>query len=512
MQRAVHRFIRLLRLHGVRIGVSEGVDAMAALALPGMLHDRESMHAGLRAALVKDRRDLSTFDRIFEEFFALRPVLDRRDEHAHAHDDLADLGELAQYTLSDHPGDTPRQGHEHGKPADIRQYFRPEDLAQQYNLHQEANKLDMASTTGEVVLSTDRRSVAAEAARVQLSTSALHNAGVPGRLVPGTALELDVALTVAQEMTLLGWLAESELLDELDAEHPDLRALRQALAPLLDGLPDRLRTHLQTLLADGTAHIEQREVPAAHAERIDEATRLAMEESLRRILRRLRGAPRSRRRVAARGRVDGQRTMRGNMRYDGVPFRPVTVAKAEDRPSLVVLVDASLSVRATARFTLHLVHSLQSLASSVRSFVFVDRMVEVTEIFADHRLDEALTLIMAGLPAGGLIDVDAESDYGSSWHDFLQHYGSALTRRTTLVVLGDGRGNSHDPGLRKFEDMTRRCRSTVWLTPEPAYSWRLGRCDLPSYAQFCDAVHVVRGLDSLAQFSTLVGDRVGKVS
>ena len=60
------------------------------------------------------------------------------------------------------------------------------------------------------------------------------------------------------------------------------------------------------------------------------------------------------------------------MRYDGIPFRPVTVSKVEDRPRLLVLCDVSLSVRAAARFTLHLVHSLQSVASQVRTFVFVD--------------------------------------------------------------------------------------------------------------------------------------------
>lgn len=502
MQRAVHRFIRLLRLHGVRIGVSEGIDAMAALALPGMMAERSAMRAGLRAALVKDRRDLAVFEEVFDAFFGLRPVLEESPEHTHAHDDLADLGRLEQFTLSDQPGDTPQQGHEHGRPHDIREYFRPEDLAQRYNRHQEANKLDLTAVTSDVVLSTDRRSRPGEAARVQLSTTSLHNAGVPGKLAPSAALDLEADLTVAQEMALLGWLAESDLLDVLDDEPADLKALRDALAPLLAGLPERLRAHLQALLAAGTPDIEHREVPAARAERIDETSRLAMEDSLRRILHRLRGAPRARRRVAARGRVDGRRTMRSNMRYDGIPFRPVTVAKSEDRPSLVVLVDASLSVRATARFTLHLVQRLQSLASSVRSFVFVDGTKEVTDIFADHRLDEALTLIMAGLPAGGLIDVDAESDYGTSWHDFMHSYGSALTRRTTLVVMGDGRGNGHDPGLRKFEEMTRRCRSTVWLTPEPSYSWGLGRCDLPSYAEFCDAVHVVRGLQSLEEFST----------
>jgi len=238
-------------------------------------------------------------------------------------------------------------------------------------------------------------------------------------------------------------------------------------------------------------------VQAGRAETIDEDERADLEESLRRLLRSLHGAPRARRKVAARGTVDGARTMRTNMRYDGIPFRPVTVRKVEDRPKLLVLADVSLSVRATARFTLHLVHSLQSLASQVRTFAFVDTSVEITDLFAEHRIEDALSLVLSGLPAGGLIDVDADSDYGTTFATFLEQNGSALSRRSTLVVLGDGRGNGKDPRLPVFEELTRRVRETVWLTPEPRYSWGLGRCDLPLYAEHCDRVQVVRSLKGL---------------
>lgn len=356
----------------------------------------------------------------------------------------------------------------------------------------------MASLTNEIILSNDAKSSSAQAARVQISTSRLHNPGAPGSLVSRPGLELDVELDVAQEMALLEWIADNlpEDLDDPDGELPSLDALRQVLAPLLAGLPERLREHLEKLVRIG-AEVEGREVQAARAETIHEEERAELEESLRRLLRSLHGAPRARRTVAARGRVDGARTMRANMRFDGVPFRPVTVRKVEDRPRLVVLCDVSLSVRATARFTLHLVHSLQSIAAQVRTFVFVDEALEITDLFAEHRIEEALSLVMSGLPAGGLIDVDADSDYGAAFSSFLEQHGSALNRRTTLVVLGDGRGNGKDPRLPAFEELTRRVRETVWLTPEPRYSWGLGRCDLPLYAEHCDRVQVVRGVKGL---------------
>jgi uncharacterized protein with von Willebrand factor type A (vWA) domain len=505
MEAALHRFVRLLRLHGVRVSVAETLDAMHAAAQPGVLAEREVLRAALAVCVVKDRRDLPVFDRVFDRFFGLKPVVVEDDDHAHshAHDDLSDEGELTQFTLSEEPGDTPQQGHSHGKPRDLREYFRREDMAQQYNLHQEANKLDMAAMSDEIVLSADTEGDAGEAARVQISTSRVHNPGTPGDLVRTPGLRLDTELTVAEEMALLDWLADTvpdDPSDDADTAER-LQALRDALLPFLQGLPERLREHLERLMAL-EREVESPEVEPGQAQSVDEAERAHLEEGLRRLLRSLHGAPRPRRKARARGMVDGRRTMRTNMRYDGVPFRPVTVSKVEDRPHLMVLCDVSLSVRMTAKFTLHLVHSLQSVASRARTFAFVKDLVETTDLFAEHRIEDALSLVMSGLPAGGVLDVDADSDYGSALGQFLEQFGSAVTRRTTLLVLGDGRGNGTDPRVDVFEELTRRARSTIWLTPEPRFSWGLGGCDLPAYAEHCDRVQVVRDLHGLERVST----------
>ena len=499
MEESVHRFVRLLRRSGVRVGVSEAVDAMRALTAPGIAADRELTRSALRVSLIKDRRDEGVFDRVFDLFFRLRPVLDEETAGpGHAHDDLSDEGSLDRFSLSEDPGDTPQEGHSHGKPADIRKYFDDEDLAARYNLHQEANRIDMASLTDEIVLSSETSADAA-AARVQLTTSRLHNPGRPGDLAGQAGMRVDAELSVAQETALLSWLAGSED----DAEDDDgwlppdeLAALRARLAGLLDGLPEALRRHLEALMS-GDLEIESPGARPGHVDTIGERERADLEEAVRRLLRSLHGAPRSRRTIAARGTVDGARTMRANMGYDGVPFRPVTVARVADRPRLLLLVDVSLSVRTAARFTLQLVHGLQSMAAKVRSFAFVADLAEITDLFNEHHMEEALGLVMAGLPAGGVLDVDADSDYGAAFGTFIEEHGAAINRRTTVIVLGDGRGNGKDPNFGAIAEISRRARELVWLTPEPRYSWRLGSCDLPAYAAYCDRVHVVRDLGGL---------------
>ena len=157
MERSLHRFVRLLRLRGVRVSVTEALDAMHAAATHGALADRETLRCVLRVALVKDRRDEELFDELFDRYFRLEPVAAAEQQgHNHAHDDLADTGTAESFTISPEASQTPQQGHSHGKPADIRDFFRQQDLATAYNLHQEANKIDLASMTDEIVLSKER--------------------------------------------------------------------------------------------------------------------------------------------------------------------------------------------------------------------------------------------------------------------------------------------------------------------------------------------------------------------
>ncbi|MEE4595828.1 VWA domain-containing protein [Streptomyces sp. DSM 41524] len=498
METGVHRFVRVLRLFGLRVSVSEALDAMRAASQPGVLGGRETMREALRMTLVKDRRDDELFDELFAAFFSLRPVTDTSDGHGHGHghehDALEDTGDLESYTVSDEPSETPQQGHSHGKPEDLRDLFDQQDLAQRYNLHQEANKLDLASMTDEIVLSEDGGTGAAGAPSVQLETERLHGAGIPGQLAAAAGRPIDTALTVAQRDALLGWLAHgSDGLDE-----PGHSAVRQPSTGVLDNLPELLKRHLRRLAELRSVAVESAQIAErARAETVDEDERAQLEEALRRIGRSLRGALTSRRRETPHGHVHAGRTMRRNMRYDGIPFRPVTVTRAEDRPRLVILTDVSLSVRATARFTLHLAHGLQSLFGQVRSFAFVDEPTEITELFTEHPLERALGLVFDGLPAGGLLDVDANSDYGRTFELLLAEHAPALGRRTTLLVLGDGRGNGTPPGLSAFEEITRRVRETIWLTPEPRFSWGLGACDLPRYAEYCDRVQIVADLAGL---------------
>src|SRR2546427_7863735 len=68
MDERILEFIGDLRRAELRISPSEALDALAASAEVG-LTDRETFKATLAATLVKESRDLATFDRIFNLYF-----------------------------------------------------------------------------------------------------------------------------------------------------------------------------------------------------------------------------------------------------------------------------------------------------------------------------------------------------------------------------------------------------------------------------------------------------------
>ncbi len=513
MEASIHRFVRLMRIRQIRVSTSEVVDAMRCAREPGILADRETLRAGLRVSLVKDMRDEATFDEIFDAFFSLVKFGDEDTGHGHGHghEDLEDTGTLDDFTLSEEPAETPQQGHDHGKPVDIRDYFDPDDLAEQYNLHQEANKIDLAAMTDEIVFSKDGATdQTGTSEKVQLETDHLSGAGLPGEIAQEAGTKVDADLSVAQQDALLGWLSGVEDGIGQEGDQDDANALRRRLAGVFANLPEALKRHLEKLMAIEDRLVDGGEVDPDRVPEVDRAAeheRLQLEDSLRRLAKTLRGALTHRRRVSPRGRIDGGRTMRSNMRFDGVPFSPVTVARTEDKPRLVILADVSLSVRATARFTLHLVHGLQDMFGQVRSFAFVADLVEVTDLFADHPVEKALGMIFGG----DTLDVDANSDYGTSFGTFLDDHGSAVNRRSTVIVLGDGRGNGNDANMEAFAEISRRARETIWLTPEPRYSWGLGACDLPRYAEHCDRIRVVRDLTGLSEVShDMAAEMIGR--
>jgi len=200
------------------------------------------------------------------------------------------------------------------------------------------------------------------------------------------------------------------------------------------------------------------------------------------------------------GPVDIKRTVQKSFRTGNIPFNIIRKRRKIDKHELVVLCDISGSVWEVARFFLKLVQEMQHQFSRSRSYLFVDRINEVTDLFDDRPFDEIIDQLKddPGLNFFGL------SDFGRAFYQFYTDEFKSLSRNTILVILGDARANWFDPIEWTLDEMHRRTHMVIWLNPEPKQYWDTDDSVMSKYSPYCDYVMECRNLEQLKQVGELI--------
>jgi uncharacterized protein with von Willebrand factor type A (vWA) domain len=182
--------------------------------------------------------------------------------------------------------------------------------------------------------------------------------------------------------------------------------------------------------------------------------------------------------------VDVRRTMRASLETGGVPLRLKYKAKRPRRPEIYVLCDVSTSVTSASVFFLSVLHALHDSFRKLRSFVFIERISEVTDVF-EHERDFAVVAQRIS-SEGGVADVSGYTDYGRVWLEFLAEISDELDPRSTVIVLGDARTNGRPPHAEVFAQVSERAGRLFWLNPEPKLYWNYGDSVMAAYERYCD--------------------------
>lgn len=450
MDEHILQFVQALRAAGVRVSPPEAAEALVA-AGSVELDDRHVFRSALRGTLVKKSIDLDVFEQLFELYFSPYgseglPPIDDPD---------ADLPDL---------------------PAEALEALGAE-LAQLLARLMEMSDLELAL-------------MVREAGREPLAgLGSLLQRGMAGRTILealGAGSGADAALDrLAEALRAAG-------MDEAAA-----RAWRERMRRQLDRLRAAVRGHVDSEFARIDAQ-RRRDRLRSDLGRAPLGTFSPRESAelarlVERLGRKIDSLPELRRRPRRRGALDMQRTWRANLQSGGVPFRIRWEKPPQHKPQVAALCDISNSMQSTVRFMLHFLHRLQDRFSRVRTFVFVSGTVEVTGEFAEA--DAATAIDRAMQPKD--IAWYASTNYGRSLESFAAEYPDAVTPRTILLILGDGRGNYTPPRAEVLGDLRRRARRVVWFNPESRLSWGLGDSAMPAYAPHCTQVAEVRNLVQL---------------
>jgi uncharacterized protein with von Willebrand factor type A (vWA) domain len=465
MQKKILEFANILRKSGIRVSTAEAIDAFTALDELS-IRDRGIFQDALRTTMVKRGEEVPTFDQLFDLFWSgfydnLREAFDEATGGLEAFGmDLEELLRRLAEALKNLEG-------EFGDLSDLAQALLTADLSMIEQLIREAAE--------------------------QAGVDRIENFLQVGFFSRRTLDQMDLDGAGDQLRDLAAQLAQAGLSPE------DIEALRNLIEKLMEAARRSVRSFTErelqkqnhdymekfrreTLLEKSFYHLTEEEIRK-------------MREVVERLAQRIKNILSIRRRRLKRGKLDLHQTLRRNMSHGGIPFELVFKQRKKDRPKLVILCDVSSSVANVSRFMLQFVYSLQEAFTKIRSFVFVAELGEVTQIFQEGDINQAIEKALDG---GDTINVYTRSNFGYAFHYFWQNYLNAIDNKTTVLILGDARNNYNDPRAWCLRDIHNKAKNVVWLNPESPSAWGFGDSVMDKYLAYTDFSEECRNLRQLS--------------
>lgn len=196
------------------------------------------------------------------------------------------------------------------------------------------------------------------------------------------------------------------------------------------------------------------------------------------------------------GVLDIKKTLKDANKFQGVPVNIHYKNKPLRKGKIVTLCDISGSVWSAARFMLNILFSLQDCFSRVKSYVFVSEVCDVTNIFDNNEINDAIDKIMSEAD----IEYDVPTDYGATFSEFKTNHMHELNSKTTLIIIGDARSNYMNPHAEILEEMRAKCKRIIWLNPEPLNTWDTGDSEMYTYKAHVNEVRPCQNLNQLFDF------------
>jgi uncharacterized protein with von Willebrand factor type A (vWA) domain len=445
----LRQFLQATRSAGLRVSAAEGIDAARAVRVVGY-DDRTILKDTLSLVLAKTPDEKALFDECFDLYFKRQGF---EPDDASASDDEA-----------------PPQGQAGGQG--------------------EGMGSGGGGSFGEMLLNDDRVALATAVEQ------AAREAGLENiRFFTQRNL---YARRVLDRMGLRG----------VERDMANLRraatAVTNAQADLLEERIERLRDQVRDLVDRNLLLFARGETEKFREELLKSARLTSLERRdldrmrvlVRAIARKLASRYAKPRRRKLRGQLDVRRTIRRNMAWDGIPFVTVWKQKRIEKPRVMVLCDVSGSVAAMAQFLLMFLYALHEALADISGFAFASSLIEVSDILESEPIETAIAKIMQTIGYGS-------SNYGNSLADFEDGWGRYVTNKTTLIILGDARGNRTDPRIDIFQAIAARAKRVIWLNPEYRTAWGTGDSDMLRYRPFC---HVATVCNTLRHLERVVTD------
>lgn len=434
------QFVRALRNANVRVSPAETLDAYSVLNRVG-INDRNFLKDALALTLAKTISEKLTFDDTFERFFG-------------------------QLGFQDPPKQSMLQSFETSLDGNAALKLVSPSLAEDIE--------DLLNGNSDR-LATKLQRAAAEAGIEDI-----------GSLREKRSFELRIATAMGLPKL------DTYLKEDPDARSvPMLSFIRQYLYRQVKDFVDRQ----YGIHVDPTAKRAILESALkSHLNRMPPEYYSEVRKVVERLARQFIKAHKRRAKKAQRGLLEYKKTIRQNMAYDGNVYELRWRRIRKEPATVFVICDVSNSVSSIARFLLLFLYELVDILPQVRAFAFSSQLGEVTSVFRNKASDSAIEEVLFDWGKGN-------TDYGRAFFDFRQLCAGDLNKRSTVIVLGDGRTNFYEPGTSDLALVAKRVKQLYWLNPEVRSQWTEGDSEMRRYAPHCREVFLCNQLIHIERFA-----------
>jgi uncharacterized protein with von Willebrand factor type A (vWA) domain len=477
-------FVKALRTAEIKVSPAETLDAMECLDLVG-IKDRKFLKDSLALVLSKTPEEKEAFSDCFDHFFAFENFkkIGQDGEYTNADDqgDDADFDPNSDQASGEgsQPGSGDGQGGGSGGESE-----EESDISGPLD-----TSLDPESPLGGLLLSGSRTELVVSMAEA------------------GRAAEVNKIVVFTQKglytRKIMDGMGLKGLQDEIGALNANEREgagvipqnhLAKRLTKARDHLREQVRDYVEKqffLHADESGkQLREELLKKVKLSNLEKRNFKDVQEIVFKMAKKLVAIHSKRRKTYKRGQLDVRKTLRHNMQYDGMLFDLHWKAHKVDRPKVMCICDVSGSVSNYSRFLLMFLYGLADVIPKVRSFAFSSDLGEVTSLFQNSKVEEAMARTMRDYGNGS-------TDYGRMFMDFKNHCMDDVDNKTTIIILGDARNNFGDAKAEILREMYDKSKRVIWLNPEPKSSWTVGDAEMGKYRPACHQAEVCNSLTHL---------------
>ena len=197
------------------------------------------------------------------------------------------------------------------------------------------------------------------------------------------------------------------------------------------------------------------------------------------------------------GNLNLRKTIRKSIQSGGVLQNIIYKPRNKKKPKLVILCDISGSMALYSLFGLTLLYGMVSRFNSIKSFVFIDGITEVTKDIKKLKKTEIESFLKNW---NNFVKQDGHSDYSRTFEELVDEVKKNNANYKCLIVIGDARNNYRDIDEELVNEVGKSFKNIYWLNPERLKYWNTGDSLIRKFDRVTNNTSEVRNYNQMKAF------------